>query len=173
MALTLQQRLDRINVRVHELYFWRERETAPVEGWRFEGEPIALGGFWPRRDGVVKLSAAATVPDHWALEDTHLNLNVGGESLIALTAADGTTERFGLDPFHEEFPVPGRSFTIDVDAVARLQFGQPVREPRLTKAYVALVDRDVHQLHLLLKQVAEAAKFLGDHEVVALSLIHI
>lgn len=167
MALTLKQRLDRINVRVQELHFWRERERVPVEGWHFEGQPIALGAFWPRRDGVVHLTARADIPAHWATEDSFLNLNVGGESLIALTAADGTTQRFGLDPFHEEFPVPGRDFTIAVEAVARLPFGEPVREPRLAKAYVALVERDVHQLHLLLKQVAETAHFLGDHEVVA------
>ena len=166
MALTLQQRLDRIHVRVEELSFWRERETAPVEGWTFDGEPIALGGFWPRRDGVRKMAATAVVPDHWNIDDTRLMLNIGGESLIALSAGGGATERFGLDPNHQEFPVPGKRFAIDIDAVARLPFGEPVREPRLTKAHVALIDKPVHELHLLLTQVFEAATYLGDHEVV-------
>ncbi|SHE90213.1 alpha-mannosidase [Kaistia soli DSM 19436] len=166
MSLTLQQRLDRINVRVEELEFWRERETVPVDGWQFDGAPIALGGFWPRNDGVRKLAAQAVVPDHWPLDETLLMLNVGGESLIALTPAGGETERFGLDPFHEEFPVPAHRFAIDIDAVARRPFGEPVREPRLTRAHLAWIDKPVHELRLLLQQVAEAVQYLGEHEVV-------
>ncbi|MBZ9936246.1 alpha-mannosidase [Mesorhizobium sp. BR1-1-16] len=166
MSLTLQQRLDRINVRVEELEFWRERETVPVEGWQFDGAPIALGGFWPRNDGVRKLAAQAVVPDHWPLDETLLMLNVGGESLIALTPESGEAERFGLDPFHEEFPVPGKRFAIDIDAVARKPFGEPVREPRLNRAHLAWIDKPVHELRLLLQQVAEAVQYLGDHDVV-------
>ncbi len=166
MSLTLQQRLDRINVRVEELEFWRERETVPVEGWQFDGAPIALGGFWPRNDGVRKMAARAVVPDHWPLDETLLMLNVGGESLIALTPESGETERFGLDPFHEEFPVPGKRFAIDIDAVARKPFGEPVREPRLTRSHLAWIDKPVHELRLLLQQVAEAVQYLGEHEVV-------
>ena len=166
MSLTLQQRLDRINVRVEELEFWRERETVPIEGWQFDGAPIALGGFWPRNDGVRKLAATAVVPEHWPLEETLLMLNVGGESLIALTPDGGDSQRFGLDPFHEEFPVPGRRFAIDIDAVARKPFGEPVREPRLTRAHLARIDKPVHELRLLLQQVAETVQYLGEHEVV-------
>lgn len=167
MSLTFRQRLDRIDVRVEELSFWREREAVTIEGWRFEGAPIAIGGFWTKRDGVLKLDAEAIVPDHWQLAETRLQLDVGGESLLALIPGDGgKTERFGLDPFHQEFPVPSRIFKIDIDAVARLPFGEPVREPRLTKAKLVRLDGAVDDLGLLLKQVAEAIRFLGDHEVV-------
>lgn len=167
MSLTLQQRLDRIDVRVEELGFWRERERVALVGWRFEGAPIAIGGFWPKRDGVVRLDAAASVPEHWPLEETRLALDVGGESLLNLLPEDGSeTQRFGLDPFHQEFPVPSRRFAIEVDAVARLPFGEPVREPRLTVAHLFRLDSAVDDLGLLLRQVAEAARFLGEHEVV-------
>ncbi|MCX5496736.1 glycosyl hydrolase-related protein [Kaistia dalseonensis] len=167
MSLTLQQRLDRINVRVEELGFWRDREVVAIDGWNFEGAPIALGAFWPKKEGVLKLDAKAVVPEHWSLEDTRLSLDVGGESLIALQPEGSTAaERFGLDPFHQEFPVPAHRFDILIDAVARLPFGEPVREPRLTRAFLLLVDRPVEDLELLLRQVAEAAHFLGDHEVV-------
>ena len=167
MSLTLQQRLDRIGVRVEELGFWRERETVQVEGWRFNGAPIALGGFWPKKDGAIALDAEATVPEHWALEDARLLIDVGGESLITLTPeGKGTETRFGLDPYHQEFPLPGRRFKIHVDAVARLPFGEPVREPRLTRAHLAWIDQPVHDLALLLQQVLETARMLGDHEVV-------
>lgn len=167
MSLTLQQRLARIDVRVEELGFWRERETVAVDGWQFNGAPLAMGGFWPKKDGTVTFDAAAAIPDHWLLEDTRLLIDVGGESLITLTPeGDGAEKRFGLDPFHQEFPVPGRRFKIHVDAVARLPFGEPVREPRLTRAHLAWIDQPVHELALLLRQVSEASHFLGDHEVV-------
>jgi alpha-mannosidase len=134
MSLTLQQRLARIDVRVEELGFWRERETVAVDGWQFNGAPIAIGGFWPIKDGAVAFDATAALPEHWKLEDTRLLIDVGGESLITLTPeSKGEEKRFGLDPYHQEFPVPGRRFKIHVDAVARLPFGEPVREPRLTR----------------------------------------
>ena len=108
MSLTLQQRLDRINVRVEELEFWRERETVPVDGWQFDGAPIALGGFWPRNDGVRKLAAEAVVPDHWPLDETLLMLNVGGESLIALTPAGGGETERSLRPAGSHGPSGSR-----------------------------------------------------------------
>lgn len=167
MSLTLQQRLDRIDVRVEELGFWREREAVTVDGWRFDGAPLAIGGFWPKKDGVLKLDVQAVVPEHWPLEETRLQLDVGGESLIALVPADGSeTQRFGLDPFHQEFPVPSHRFEVKVDAVARLPFGEPVREPRLTKTKLVRIDGPVDELGLLLRQVSETARVLGDHEVV-------
>ncbi|WEK51464.1 MAG: glycoside hydrolase family 38 C-terminal domain-containing protein [Candidatus Kaistia colombiensis] len=167
MSLTLQQRLARIDVRVEELGFWRERETVAVENWQFNGAPIAMGGFWPKKDGAIAFDAAATVPDHWSLDDTRLLIDVGGESQITLTpTGEGAEKRFGLDPFHQEFPVPGRRFQIHVDAVARLPFGEPVREPRLTRAHLAWIDQPVHELGLLLRQVSETAHQLGAHEVV-------
>src|ERR1700748_3477154 len=102
MSLTNAQRLDRIKVRTAELACWRERETRPVDGWTFEGKPIAVGDAWPKSDGVVHLAAKAEVPENWPLEETRLSINVGGESLISLSYPDGDTIRFGLDPYHEE-----------------------------------------------------------------------
>ncbi|MEF2070087.1 alpha-mannosidase [Consotaella aegiceratis] len=166
MSLTLEQRLVRLRVRADELEHWRERERAAVDGWTFDGEPLGQGGFWPRRDGVVHLAADVTVPEHWPVEETELALDLGGESLIALVPTKGETTHFGLDPFHQRFPVPAHQFRVETDSVARLPFGEPVREPRLTKAHVAWIDRPVHELHLLLRQVHEAARELGGHEVV-------
>src|SRR5882757_8400512 len=113
MSLTLKQRLDRLEVRVEELKYWREREIAPIERWTFEGEPIRLGDPWPRRDGVVRLGAEATVPEHWPLDETRLKLDVGGESLLSLRCDDGEPVRFGLDPYHREFPIGGRTVRIE------------------------------------------------------------
>ena len=166
MSLTPAQRLTRLKVRLAELAFWRERESRPVDGWSFEGAPIAVGDLWPRREGVVHFAAKAEVPAGWSLADTRLSVNVGGESLISLTYEDGETIRFGLDPYHEEFPLKGARFAISTDSVARLPFGEPVREPRLNRAKLIWLDVPVHKLHLLLMQVAEAVATLGNHEVV-------
>src|SRR6185437_799106 len=97
---------------------------------------------------------------------TRLSINVGGESLISLTYPDGDTIRFGLDPYHEEFPLKARRFDIATDSVARLPFGQPVRAPHLNRANLVWLDLPVHRLNMLLTQVAEAVSTLGNHEVV-------
>lgn len=167
MSLTLDQRLHRLDVRTAELAWWREREIVPIEHWTFDGAPIALGDAWPRSDGVLRLSAEAAVPEHWPLEDARLVLDVGGESLLALHDEDGGASRFGLDPYHQEFPLRTRRFQIETDSVARLPFGQPVRHPQLHQARLVWLDLPVHRLALLLRQVCEAGTALGEHEVVA------
>jgi alpha-mannosidase len=167
MGLSLRQRLERIKVRLDELFWWRERETLTVTGWTFDGEPIALGGFWPRREGVVAFAAAAEVPAHWPLAETRLVLDLGGEALVSLTGSDGEVTRFGNDPYHKEFPVKGHAFSIAAEAVARLPFGEPVREPRLNAARLVLIDTAVHNLHLRLQLIAEASEQLDGHDAVA------
>ncbi len=166
MPLPPSQRLQRLKVRLSELTWWRERETVALDAWTFEGEPIAMGAGWPHKDGVVHFAAEARVPADWPIDDTRLILDLGGESLITLTYPDGGTVSFGLDPYHREFPLAAREVSILSDSVARLPFGQPVREPRLTAARLAWIEPAVHKLHLLLRQVAEAVEALGDHEVV-------
>jgi len=166
MSLTSAQRLDRLRVRAAELFWWRARETMPVSGWTFEGQPIAVGDAWPDHEGVVHLGAELSVPSHWPLEDVRLSLNVGGESLLSLTYPDGETIRFGLDPYHEEFVLKGRTAKIATDTVPRLPFGQPVRAPHLNRAELIWLDQPVHRLHLLLTQIVETVEILEDHEVV-------
>ena len=46
MGLTLKQRLDRINVRLGELTFWRERESVPVTGWTTHHSIVEQDGRW-------------------------------------------------------------------------------------------------------------------------------
>ena len=50
--------------------------------------------------------------------------------------------------------------------MARLPFGQPVREPRLARAALVWVDLALERLHLLLTQIAETVEALGDDEAV-------
>jgi alpha-mannosidase len=165
MQLARPHRLYRLEVRLDELTSWRRRAVRPVEAWRFDGAPLALGSPWPEVAGGHVLEAEATVPDDWPLDDVRLALDVGGESLVTLSAPEASAS-WGLDPNHTTFPVPGRRFAIRVEAVARRPFGEPVREPRLARAELVWTEPAVEKLHLLLRQIREAAEVLGEHEAV-------
>lgn len=167
MHLTIAQRLDRLKVRTAEISHWRERATFSIDGWTFDGQEIAIGQAWPHRKGTVHFAAKAHLPDGWPLEESRLQLDLGGESLVTLTFEGGKRESFGLDPFHQEFPLVGREIAIATDSVARFPFGEPNREPKLIRARLAWLDIPVHRLNLLLRQVVEAIEALGEHDVVA------
>ena len=122
MALSIAQRLDRVRVRLDELTFWLARETVQVDGWLLNGAPIGLGAAWPSRDGVQKFEASVTVPAHWPIAEARLFLDLGGEALATLVYAD-SSEAFGNDPYHRDFPLRAYEFRIEAEAVARLPFG--------------------------------------------------
>ena len=44
MPLQFDQRLARLKTRLRELAYWRVRQAIDVDGWRFDGAPIALAG---------------------------------------------------------------------------------------------------------------------------------
>ncbi|OJX55610.1 glycoside hydrolase family 38 C-terminal domain-containing protein [Devosia sp. 66-22] len=166
MALNLQQRLDRLRVRLDELKYWRAREGIPVERWTLDGQPIVVGAAWPDRRGVHRFAATAEVPEHWPLEETRLLLDLGGESLVTLSYPNRDSVSFGVDPYHRELPLRHRQVAIAAEATAREPFGVPVRVPRLNRAGLQWLDLPVHRLHLLLRQVAEACVALSGHDVV-------
>lgn len=166
MALTISQRLHRLNVRVAELNQWRTREILPVIGWAFNGEPININDAWPQQNGVNQFTASAKLPAHWPVAQARLKLNLGGESLISISYKNGETVKLGLDPYHQEFCLVAAEFNIQSDSVARLPFGEPVRQPRLEEAYIIWLDDAVIELNLLLKQISEAIDTLVEHESV-------
>jgi len=165
MAMTTAQRLDRVRVRLEELAFWREREVVPVTGWMVGGQGIEVGAFWPGVEGVQRFSASATVPGHWPLSEARLHLDLGGEALVTLAYANEGVS-FGNDPYHKDFPLRAAMFRIEAEAVARLPFGEPVREPRLKSAYLYRLDHAVATFSERLQLLAELCAELGDHEVV-------
>ncbi len=164
MPLSLQQRIDRLRVRTGELALWRIVDQCAIEGWTFDGAPIALGAPWPKIEGVHRFEAAQEAPKDWPLADTRVSLDVGGESLLEILYPDGSREAFGLDPNHEEFPLRNTSLKLVVESVARRPFGQPVRDPRLTRALFLRLDTVLDAFTLLLTQIAEAAQALGDDD---------
>jgi alpha-mannosidase len=164
MALNLAQRLDRLKVRLEELDFWIERESLPVSGWTLNGSAIEVGSFWPSREGVFAFAAEASVPGHWPIAETRLFLDLGGEAIARLVYADERVS-FGNDPYHKDFPVRAHEFRIEVEAVARLPFGEPVREPRFIGARLYWRDTALATLRDRLQLVAETCDELIDHEV--------
>jgi alpha-mannosidase len=164
MPLRFDQRLERLRARIDELAYWRARERFEIHGWRFDGEPIALHAPWPRREGVARFEAAAAVPEAWPLGEARLSLDLGGESLVALSYDSGEAAFFGLDPRHQEFPLEARRFAIVVESVARGPFGQPAPDPRLKRAQLVRLELSLCRLITLLRLVAEAAETLAAHD---------
>jgi len=165
VALTLEQRRGRLRQRIGELDPWRLRARVAIPGWTCDGAPHALGAGWPSREGMRRFAAQAQAPAEWPLEATRLRLDLGGESLVKLSYPD-SEESFGVDPYHQEFPLRGRSFAIDAESVARMPFGQPARSPALARAEFAWIEPEVDDLYYWLAQIYEAAETLGEHEAV-------
>jgi alpha-mannosidase len=167
MPLTLDQRRERLRQRIVELEAWRIRARVDVGGWTCDGAVIDVGAAWPDREGVRRFAARAEASETWPLEETRLRLDLGGESLVTLRYDGAGSESFGLDPYHDEFPLLARKFRIEAESVARAPFGQPVATPALRRAELAWIDLEVEALHRLLTQIVEAAATLGGNEAVA------
>lgn len=166
-ALTHEQRLDRLEVRLAELGFWLDREHVDLEKWSFDGQPIGLGDSWPRLDGVSELThPEVSVPEGWPLEHTRLHLDLGGEGLVRVAYADRGGEAFGLDPEHRRFALSAGRFALHVRAVARLPLGVPNRDARLALARLVWIEPALEELMRALALVLEAGRALGGHEVV-------
>jgi alpha-mannosidase len=135
VALSIEQRLQRLEVRLGELGHWRVRAAAPLDSWRFDGDPLSVGQPWPNVDGLHEIShPEIEVPDSWPVEETLLELDVGGESLLRIEYGGDSYELFGVDVNHSRFPLRERRCSLGVEAVARFPFGTPNRDPRLSVA---------------------------------------
>jgi alpha-mannosidase len=169
MTLTLEQRLQRLRSRLGELELWCDHARRDLEGWRLDGEPIALGAPWPRRGGVVRLEhPGVRVPEGWRLEDSRLEIAPGGEALLRIDYGRDGVQSFGVDPWHRRFPLRRPEFRAAVQAVPRLPFGAPNPDPRLETARLVLVDPPVERLVRRLRLVASAGGALGGDDAAAL-----
>ena len=153
-----------------ELEKWRECAWCDLTGWLFDGEPIALGARWPRSDGTLRLELPrARVPDGWPLAATRLEIAPGGESLLRIDYGD-TTEAFGVDPWHQRFPLKRREFRLELESEARLPFGRHNPEPSLETARLSRADLELERLLRGLRLVTAAGSTLvGDEAVLLLA----
>ncbi len=167
MPLNAKQRTARLVERTDELSAWSVRAHVALTDWRFDGEAIAPGAAWPRRDGIVALAhGSVRVPDDWPLEQTLLALDLGGEGLVRIRTEDGQDDAFGHDPHHRRYPLRSRTFSVAAECVARSLFGVPARDAALREARIVLVDEPVEQLVRLLTLIAETAEQLAGDDVV-------
>ena len=168
MTLSHDQRADRLQRRLAELDLWTVRRARPLTGWTFDGDPLAPGEPWPSRDGLVVFRhPEVAVPPDWPLEETRLDLDLGGEGLVRLSFDGGGEATFGLDPNHRRFELNGKRFSVSAECVARHPFGVPNRGARLGPTRLSWIDPAVLELHGLLELLVETVRMLGDHEAVA------
>jgi alpha-mannosidase len=170
-----RHRLERHARRIEELRLWRNAYESPVKGWRFvagEGDPkvIEPGDFWPEIGIPVRLSARARVPEEWADLPVELELWLGGEGFVELSAGDHRMAS-GLNPFHRSFPVldearGGEEVGIEAEVVSKGMFGSNVSEPHLDRARLVVPETEVRALERDLSTIFEACATLDDHEVV-------
>ena len=167
MALTREQRINRLKQRLIELHQWTVSEAVALDRWTLNRAAHKTGAPWPSREGVVTFRhPKVEVPAKWPLERTRLDLDLGGEGLLRVTYADGQSDGFGLDPNHQRFVLKARGFSVEAEVVARSPFGVPNRDARLKRARLVLIEPALSDLVLRLQLVIETATVLGDHEVV-------
>ena len=138
MPLRIDQRLERLRARRRELAFWRISELRDVEGWRREGAPIALGAAWPSKDGAVH-SPPRRGARRLAARGDALGARRRRREPADARLRQRPRKTFGLDPYHEEFPLAGRRFA-SPSKRRPPPFGQPVRDPRLNRAAFIRLD---------------------------------
>src|SRR5918994_5029524 len=170
-----RHRLERHARRIEELRLWRNAYEDPVKGWRFvtgDGEPrgIEPGNFWPEVGLPVWLSASTMVPEEWAGLPVELELWLGGEGFVEISAG-GREKAGGLNPFHRTFPVldearGGEEVEIKAEVVSKGMFGSNVSDPRLELARLVVPQTEVRGLERDLTAVFEACAALSDHEAV-------
>ena len=165
-SLTLQQRLERHQVRLEELAYWRERKCQPLTKLTLQGQSVQVGDPWPGTEGSFSFTGRGTVNPDWPLADCRLRMNLGGEGLVMLKNDQGNPTGYGIDPYHQSFPLKSRQFSFTAECTARLPFGEPVREPYIQRAEIVWLDPAVEQLYLLMKQLGETISTLMGHDVV-------
>jgi len=165
MTISTPQRLERLKVRLDELRFWLVRDHLDLTQWSFNGLPLALGAPWPERDAVQQLAhPEVAIPAAWPIAETWLELDVGGESLLTVAYAR-SQEQFGLDPYHQRFPLQADTFSLKIEMVARLPFGVPHPDPRLRLARAIWLDTALDSYCRLLSLVLETSQKLAEQEV--------
>jgi alpha-mannosidase len=167
MYISNDQRLALLKERLEEIDLWRDRSSIDLPSWTFDGKPLEPGAQWPDREGVRRLELReARVPSEWDVHQSRLELDVGGEGLVTIRYSNGKDSRFGLDAYHRLFPLDGERFDVDVDAVARLPFGEPNRNALLGRSRIVWLDVAVDRLARQLRLIFETVRTLGVDAVV-------
>jgi alpha-mannosidase len=162
MHISNDQRLALLKERLEEIDLWRDRSSVDLQSWTFDEKPLEPGAPWPDREGVRRLELReAQVPLDWDVRESRLELDVGGEGLVTIRYPNGDDSRFGLDAYHRLFPLNGKTFDVEIDAVARLLFGEPNRNAHLGHSRLVWLDVVVDRLARRLRLILETVRTLG------------
>jgi alpha-mannosidase len=83
VSLTVEQRLDWLAVRIHEMRPWLLRAWLDLDAWTWDGEPLALGAPWPDRSGVRTLAhPVVSPPSAWAAGERPWNSSVAPDLAV-------------------------------------------------------------------------------------------
>jgi alpha-mannosidase len=164
--LSLDQRVRRARRRLGEIAVWRVREARPIEGWTFDGAPIAAGDPWPNDRGVHAFKGGPfAAPADWSLDDVRLSLDVGGESLLTIAYDGRPAVTLGLDVNHNEFPLDARAGRLEIESVAKSPFGQAVPDPRFRRAELRCIETALDAFTATTGHAIALAAALGEHEL--------
>ena len=169
MTLTDRQRTDRLRKRADRARALDgPRRASPLEGWTFDGAPLAHGAAWPTRDGVVALALDdVEVPADWPLEEARLDVDLGGEGLLRIAYADGAERGLRPRPQPPALPAQGPPLRGQrrVRRAPALRRAEPRRPPRPRPADPARPGPR-RARRSFSTQVADTAEVLAGHEVV-------
>ena len=170
-----RHRLESHARRIEELRLWRNAHESPIKNWRFSAgdgdhHDLEAGDLWPEIGIPVRLWTSTRVPPEWAGLPVELELWLGGEGFVEISAGGRRTAN-GLNPFHRSFPVldeasGGEVVRVEAEVVSKGPFGSNLSEPRLQRALLAVPETEVRALERDLTTVFEACAALDDHEVV-------
>lgn len=173
-----RRRLERLTRRLDELRAWRNAREVAIPDWQFTVDaetrrtlhPKDRWPVVPTSGGPVRFDAQTAIPAEWAGSPVELELWLGGEGIIRVQAGD-TTIRSGLDPFHHAFPLTegakgGEAIHVQAEVMPKGMFGIHIYDPRLERAHLVIPHRAIRALERDLTMILDAAKELGEHEVV-------
>ena len=94
MTLTNRQRTDRLRKRLAELELWTVRSAVALDGWTFNGRPLARGAAWPTREGVALFAHDdVTVPADWPLDAMPVSISTSAARGWSGSPMRGATAR--------------------------------------------------------------------------------
>lgn len=162
--LSLDQRLKRLKAWLNEYDLWTVRAAVPLAHWTLDDTPHPLGAPWPALESMVTFAhPEIAIPGDWPLDETRLELDLGGEGLVTIAGTDGSSHQFGLDPNHTRFPVPAGSLSVSAECVARLPQGVPNRDARLASARLIRIEPQLIDLVGTVTQALELAHALAGY----------
>lgn len=168
----IARRIARLDLRVNELRAWRNAAAAPIEAWTLTtadgtAHPMRPGDRWPVRELPVRFAGHGAIPAAWAGLPVDLELWLGGEGWVRLS----TGLEAGLNPYHHRFAITdradgGEAVAIEAEVSPKGLFGADIREPRIERAHLVVPHPAVQALAMELDMAVDAARHLGDHEIV-------